>query len=57
MSKPVNMDSTSTNPIVDGLTPESNPCDEALISRQRQRYLASLSSELAEKNDNQYSEQ
>lgn len=36
---------------------ESNPCDEALISRQRQRYLASLPREGEEQSDNQYREQ
>lgn len=36
---------------------ENNPCDEALISRQRQRYLASLPSEGEVQSDNQYREQ
>jgi len=38
-------------------TVENNPCDEALISRQRQRYLASLPSEGEAQIDNQYREQ
>ena len=38
-------------------TAEHKPCDEALISRQRQRYLASLPSEGEEQTDNQYREQ
>ncbi|MEY3964058.1 MAG: hypothetical protein RLZZ106_1313 [Cyanobacteriota bacterium] len=38
-------------------TADHNPCDEALISRQRQRYLASLPSEGEEQTDNQYREQ
>jgi hypothetical protein len=38
-------------------TAENHPCDEALISRQRQRYLASLPSEGEVQTDNQYREQ
>jgi len=38
-------------------TADHKPCDEALISRQRQRYLASLASEGEEQTDNQYREQ
>jgi hypothetical protein len=38
-------------------TAESHPCNEALISRQRQRYLASLPSEGEVQIDNQYREQ
>jgi hypothetical protein len=38
-------------------TADHNPCDEALISRQRQRYLASLPSEGEVQTDNQYREQ
>jgi len=38
-------------------TADHNSCDEALISRQRQRYLASLPSEGEAQTDNQYREQ
>lgn len=41
----------------DSTTAEGHPCDEALISRQRQRYLASLPSEENQQSDNQYREQ
>ena len=39
-----------------GPQPEDR-CDEALISRQRQRYLASLLSDQGEQSDSQYREQ
>ena len=35
----------------------SDPCDEAMISRQRQRYLASLLSDQQPQSDSQYREQ
>ena len=35
----------------------SDPCDEAMISRQRQRYLASLLSDQEPQSDSQYREQ
>jgi hypothetical protein len=36
---------------------DSDPCDEAMISRQRQRYLASLLSDQQPQSDSQYREQ
>ena len=35
----------------------ADPCDEAMISRQRQRYLASLLSDQQTQSDSQYREQ
>lgn len=37
--------------------PSASHCDEALISRQRQRYLVSLVTEEGQQSDNRYREQ
>ena len=57
MSNPPTTDSAKTPKSVVSTTAENRPCDEALISRQRQRYLASLPNETEEQSDNQYREQ
>ena len=57
MSNPSHIDPAKTPKPADCTTAESHPCDEALISRQRQRYLASLPNEGEQQSDNQYREQ
>ena len=57
MSNPPRTDSAKTPKPADSTTADSHPCNEALISRQRQRYLASLSIEGEGQSDNQYREQ
>ena len=37
--------------------PGQSPCDEALISRQRQRYLVSLITDEEQRSDSRYREQ
>jgi hypothetical protein len=57
MSSNTSRDSAMNREPAASTTAESHPCNEALISRQRQRYLASLPSEGEEQTDNQYREQ
>lgn len=57
MSNSISRDSAMSREQAASTTAESNPCDEALLSRQRQRYLASLPSEGEQQSDNQYREQ
>ncbi|MBW0166829.1 MAG: hypothetical protein KXJ50_09565 [Vulcanococcus sp.] len=57
MSNSISRDSAMNREQAASTTAESNPCDEALLSRQRQRYLASLPSEGEQQSDNQYREQ
>ena len=57
MSNSTNHDPAIPPTAAGSATTENNPCDEALISRQRQRYLASLPSEGEVQSDNQYREQ
>jgi hypothetical protein len=57
MSNSTTSDSAMNREQVVSRTAENNPCDEALISRQRQRYLASLPNEGEPQSDNQYREQ
>jgi hypothetical protein len=57
MSNTTNSDSAMNREQAISRTAESHPCDEALISRQRQRYLASLPNEGEAQSDNQYREQ
>lgn len=57
MSRTSNRDPATDHEPDVSKTVENNPCDEALISRQRQRYLASLPSEGEAQIDNQYREQ
>ena len=57
MSNSISRDSAMSREQADSTAAESNPCDEALLSRQRQRYLASLPSEGEQQSDNQYREQ
>ena len=57
MNNSISRDSAMSREQAASTTAESNPCDEALLSRQRQRYLASLPSEGEQQSDNQYREQ
>ena len=57
MSSNTSRDSAMNREQAASTTAESHPCNEALISRQRQRYLASLPSEGEPQSDNQYREQ
>ena len=57
MSNSVSRDSAMSREQAASTAAKSNPCDEALLSRQRQRYLASLPSEGEQQSDNQYREQ
>lgn len=57
MSTPPRTNPATTSKPADSTTADSHPCNEALISRQRQRYLASLPSEGERQSDNQYREQ
>jgi hypothetical protein len=56
-SSPTSRDSAINREQDGSTTAESHPCNEALISRQRQRYLASLPSDGEAQSDNQYREQ
>ena len=42
MSNSISRDSAMSREQAASTAADSNPCDEALLSRQRQRYLASL---------------
>ena len=57
MTTTSNSDSETKPERASSKSADSHPCDEALISRQRQRYLASLPSEGEVQTDNQYREQ
>ena len=57
MSNSISRDSAMSREQAASTETERNPCDEALLSRQRQRYLASLPSEGEQQSDNQYREQ
>jgi hypothetical protein len=57
MSNSISRDSAMSREQGASTEAERNPCDEALLSRQRQRYLASLPSEGEQQSDNQYREQ
>jgi hypothetical protein len=57
MSNSISRDSAMNREQAASTTAESHPCNEALISRQRRRYLASLPSEGEPQSDNQYREQ
>jgi hypothetical protein len=57
MSNTTSSDSAMNREQAVSRTAESHPCNEALISRQRQRYLASLPNEGEAQSDNQYREQ
>ena len=57
MNNSISRDSAMNREQAASRAAESNPCDEALLSRQRQRYLASLPSEGEQQSDNQYREQ
>ena len=57
MNNSISRDSAMNREQAASTTAESHPCNEALISRQRRRYLASLPSEGEPQSDNQYREQ
>lgn len=57
MSNSISRDTATSREQAASTAAENHPCDEALLSRQRQRYLASLPSEGEQQSDNQYREQ